>query len=288
VGPRYNTTIRYKYIPNGTGLIITYNYSSSTETNILISKVNGTAIDTSSGKTLEMLLTDFNLKSINLTTDTGIDYILDVEILGGGFIGVQSNSYWMHKNDFAKFFTSNWPDFLIKELIWLFIISFSITLFNMMPLPIFDGDRFIKELIDWIFGKDYKSIKKKTDRLIYKGTDTECKLTEYRVEHVEYVKILLKEDNKSNQNSEVLLGKDNYELVDSIGDGYKDTVSVKLPETTKLKKNSVFEVSFEYWYDEKRKIKRNVLNAVRVVALGLILGNFVLSFSIFGFDLFGF
>ncbi|MBY8980818.1 MAG: site-2 protease family protein [Candidatus Lokiarchaeota archaeon] len=288
VGPRYNTTILYKYIPNGTGIIITYNFSSSTKTNILISKVNGTAIDTSSGKTLELLLTDFNLKSINLTTDTGINYILDVEILRGGFIGVQSNSYWMHKNDFAKFFTSNWPDFLIKELVWLFIIAFSITLFNMMPLPIFDGDRFLKELIDWIFGEDYKSKKKKTDRLVYKGTDTECKLTEYRVENVEYVKILLKEDNMSNQNSEVLLGKENYELVDSIGDGYKDTVSVKLSDPTKLKKNSVFEVSFEYLYDEKRKIKRIVLNTIRLLALGLILGNFVLSFSIFGFDLFGF
>jgi membrane-associated protease RseP (regulator of RpoE activity) len=288
VGPRYNTTIRYEYIPNGTGLIITYNFSSSSETNILISKVNGTAIDTSSGKTLEMLLTDFNLKSINLTTDTGIDYILDVEILGGGFIGVQSNSYWMHKNDIAKFFTSNWPIFLIRQLLWFFVIAFSITLFNMMPLPIFDGDRFLKELIDWIFGEDYKSKKKKIDRLIYKGTDTECKLTEYRVENVEYVKILLKEDNKGTQNGEVLLGKDNYELIDSIGDGYKDTVSVKLPETTKLKKNSVFEVSFEYLYDDKRKIKRIVLNTVRFVALGLILGNFVLSFSIFGFNLLGF
>jgi len=158
----------------------------------------------------------------------------------------------------------------------------------MMPLPIFDGDRIVKEIINWIFGEDYKSKKKKIDRLIYKGTDTECKLTEYRVENIEYVKILLKEDNKSQQNGEVLLGKDNYELVDSIGDGYKDTVSVKLPETTKLKKNSVFEVSFEYLYDDKRKIKRIVLNAVRFVALGLILGNFVLSFSIFGFNLLGF
>ncbi len=287
VGPRYDIGIRYAYIPNGTGLIITYNFSISTKTNILISKVNGTAINTSNGDTLELLLTDFNLKAINLTTDSGKDYILDVEIVGV-FIGVQSNSYWMHKNDIAKFFTSNWPDFLIRELVWLFIISFSITLFNMMPLPIFDGDRFLKELIDWIFGEDYKSKKKKIDRLIYKGTDTECKLTEYRVENVEYVKILLKEDNKSEQNGEVLLGKDNYELVDSIGDGYKDTVSVKLPKTTKLKKNSVFEVSFEYLYDDKRKIKRIVLNAVRFVALGLILGNFVLSFSIFGFNLFGF
>ena len=285
VGPRYDIGIRYEYIPNGTGLIITYNYSSSTVTNILISKVNGTAINTSNGDTLELLLTDFNLKAINLTTNTGNAYILDVEIVGA-FIGVQSNSYWMHKNDLAKLFTSNWPDFLIKELLWLFVIAFSITIFNMMPLPIFDGDRFVKELINWIFGEDYKTKKKKIDRLIYKGTDTECKLTEYRVENIEYVKILLKEDYKSNQNGEVLLGKDSYELVDSIGDGYKDTVSVKLPETTKLKKNSVFEVSFEYLHDDKRKIKKTVLNVVRIVALSLILGNFALSFMRFGFDLF--
>jgi membrane-associated protease RseP (regulator of RpoE activity) len=287
VGPRYDIGIRYNYIPNGTGLIITYNYSSSTETNIFISKVNGTAINTSNGDTLELLLTNFNLKAINLSTDAGNDYILDVEIVGV-FIGVRSNSYWMHRNDFAKFFTSNWPIFLIRQLLWFFIIAFSITLFNVMPLPIFDGDRIVKEIINWIFGEDYKTKRKKKDRLIYKGTDTECKLTEYRVENIEYVKILLKEDNKSNHNSEVLLGKDNYELVDSIGDGYKDTVSVKLSETTKLKENSVFEVSYEYWYDNKRKIKRIVLNAVRVVALGLILLNFALSFSIFGFDLPGF
>jgi len=61
VGPRYDIGIRYNYIPNGTGLIITYNYSSSTETNIFISKVNGTAINTSNGDTLELLLTNFNL-----------------------------------------------------------------------------------------------------------------------------------------------------------------------------------------------------------------------------------
>ena len=210
---------------------------------------------------------------------------MEVEVIGV-FIGVSSNGYWMHRNEVARLFTGNWPDFLLRELVWLFVIAFSIAMFNMMPLPIFDGDRFAKELVNWIFGENYKTKKKKIDRLIYKGTDTECNLTEYRVEKIDYVKILLKEDNKRDQSSEILLGKDNYELIDSIGDGYKDTVSVKLPETTKLKKNSVFEVSFEYLDDEKRKIKKNVLNVVRILALTLILGNFVLSFMRFGFDLF--
>lgn len=285
LGPRYDIGIDYEYIPNGTGLRITYNHSSNSETNILITKINGTAINTSSGDTLELVLTNFNLKAINLTSDLGIDYILDAEVVGV-FIGVQSTYYWMHKNDFAKFFTSNWPDFWFEELRWLFLISFSITLFNMMPLPIFDGDRFLKELVNWIFGEDYKSKRKKKDRLIYKGIDTECKLTEYRVENIESVNILLKDAQKGDPNSEILLGKENYELVDKIGDGFRDTVLVNLPETTKLKNNSVFEVTYEYWHDDKRKIKSIVINAIRIIALSLIIGNFVLSFMRFGFGLF--
>ena len=285
LGPRYDIGIDYEYIPNGTGLRITYNHSSNSETNILITKINGTAINRSSGDTLELVLTNFNLKAINLTSDLGMDYILDAEVVGV-FIGVQSTYYWMHKNDFAKFFTSNWPDFWFNELFWLFTISFSITLFNMMPLPIFDGDRFLKELVNWKFGENYKSKRKKKDRLIYKGTDTECKLTEYRVENVESVKILLKDAQKGDPNSEILLGKENYELVDKIGDGFKDTVLVNLPETTKLKNNSVFEVTYEYWHDDKRKIKSIVINAIRIIALSLIIGNFVLSFMRFGFSLF--
>jgi membrane-associated protease RseP (regulator of RpoE activity) len=287
LGPRYDieNRIRYEYIPNGTGLRITYNYSSNSKTNILITKINGTAIDKSNGDTLELFLTNFNLKAINLTSNLGIDYILDVEVIGV-FIGVQSTYYWMHKNDLAKLFTSNWPDFWFRELLWLFIISFSITLFNMMPLPIFDGDRFLKELVNWKFGEDYKSKRKKKDRLIYKGIDTECKLTEYRVENIESIKILLKDAQKGDPNSEILLGKENYELVDKIGDGFKDTVLVNLPETTKLKNNSVFEVTYEYWHDDKRKIKSIVINAIRIIALSLIIGNFVLSFMRFGFGLF--
>ncbi len=285
LGPRYDIGINYEYEDDGMGLRITYNYSSETKTNILITKVNGTAINKSNGDTLEILLTSFTLKAINLTSEEGIDYILDVKV-EGVFVGVQSTYYWMHLNEFAKFFTANWPDFLFREIMWLFIIAFSITLFNMMPLPIFDGDRFVKELINWIFGENYKSKKKKKDKLIYKGIDTECQLTEYRVEKIESVKIYLKDNLREDQNGEIILGEDNYELVDKIGDGYKDTVSVNLPENTKLEKNTVFEISYEYLYDDKKRIKSIVLNTIRIIALILIGGNFLLSFLKFGFELF--
>jgi membrane-associated protease RseP (regulator of RpoE activity) len=214
-----------------------------------------------------------------------MDYVLNVEVVGVR-VGIVSTYYWMHRSEIGKLFTSNWPDFWLRELVWLFIISFSITLFNMMPIPGFDGDRFLRELVDWKFGTEYKSKRKKTDRLIYKEEDTECKLTEYRVENIESVKIFPKGAQKDDPNSEIILGKDNYELLDKIGDGFKDTVVVTLPETTKLKKNSVFEVSYEYWHDEKRKIKSSIINTVRIIALSLIIWNFVLSFLNFGFGFF--
>ncbi|MHA1192641.1 MAG: hypothetical protein ACTSP9_10145, partial [Promethearchaeota archaeon] len=70
------------------------------------------------------------------------------------------------------------------------------------------------------------------------------------------------------------------------GDGFKDAVKIHLPTTTTLKKNTVFEISYEYWYDEKRKNKKIILNTIRAIALILIVSNFALSFIKFGFNFF--
>jgi len=281
LGPRYNLSIQYENLSNGTGLIITYNYSTNEKVNILITKINGTAINETN--TIEKWLTKFDLKALNLTSNIGEDYIIPTEVVGV-FIGVTSTLYWMHKNNFAKFFTANWPDFWLKEILWLFVISFSITLFNVMPLPVFDGDRVMKELLDWIFGFNYGSKKKKKDKFFYTNEDYNCELSEIRVDHVESVKILLDENDDARESGEIILGEKNYELVDKIGDGFKDTVSLKLPEQTKLKKNSVCEISYEFWVDDKKKIKRLILNTIRVIALSMIVGNFLLSFLKFGFN----
>jgi len=286
LGPRYNLSIEYEYLVNGTGLIITRNQSNNEDINILITMINGTSINVTNGDTLEKYLTNFDLKAVNLTSSMAEDYILSTELVGV-FVGVQSTSFWMHKNNFAKFFTANWPDFWLRELIWLFVISFSITIFNMMPIPIFDGDRILKELIDWIFGRNYGSKKKKKEKFFYNEKDYDCELSEIRVEGVKSVKILLDDDDGGEQGrSEILLGENNYDLVDKIGDGFKDTVSLKLSDQANLKKNSVVEISYEYLYDDKTKKKKLILNTIRILALVIILGNFILSFIKFGFNLF--
>ncbi len=288
LGPRYNIGILYDYISN-TELQITKIYSASEGGNnynknltvgLTITKINNISINRTSGDTLEQALTEFNLNTINLSTASDT-YILDVEKIGVK-IGIYSISYFMYKNDFAKFFTSFWPEFWYREIAWLFIIAFSITLFNMLPLPVFDGDRMVKELINWGFGEDFKTTKKKTDKVKFKKDEKDLNLSEYRVEKIDSVKIVIENQIDARKQSEIILAEEKYSLIDKIGDGFKDTVSLNLPEQTKLEDGSLIEISYEYWHDEKRKIKKTLLNIIRVITLFIIVGNFILSFTRFG------
>jgi membrane-associated protease RseP (regulator of RpoE activity) len=288
VGPRYYIGLLYEYISD-TVLQITRIYSESEGGNnfdktlsvgLNITEINGVLINRISGDTLEKALTEFSINTINLSTASET-YILDVDVIGVK-IGTYSSSYFMHKNDFAKFFTPFWPDFLLKEIAWLYIIAFSITLFNMLPLPVFDGDRIVKELINWGFGEEYKTTKQKTDKILFKKDEKDLNLSEYRVESVNSVKIIMEDQIRTEEQSEIILPEEKYTLFDKVGDGFNDAVSLNLPEQSKLEDGSRIEISYEYWYDEKRKIKKNLLNIIRYFTLFFLVGNFVLSFIKFG------
>ena len=288
LGPRYYLGIDYGYISD-TELQINRIYSASEDGNnydkdltpgLIITEINGVAIDRTSGDTLEKALTEFHINTINLSSASDT-YVLDVDVRGVK-IGISSNSYFMHKNDFAKFFTSFWPEFWLREIAWLFIIAFSITLFNMLPLPVFDGDRIVKELINWGFGEEYKTTRKKKDKIKFDKDDPNLNLSEYRVEKVDSVKIIIEKKKNVRDQSEIILAEDKYNLIDKIGDGFKDTVLLDLPKDTKLEEDSLIEVSYEYWYDEKQKIKKPILNTIRYITLFIVVGNFILSFIKFG------
>lgn len=288
LGPLYFIGIEFEYISN-TELQITKIYSATEGGNnydkgltvgLNITKINNKSINRISGVTLEKELTNLNLNTINLSTASDT-YFLDVDTIGVK-IGIISTSYFMHKNDFAKFFTPFWPEFWLREIIWLFIIAFSITLFNMLPLPVFDGDRIVKELLNWGFGEEYKTTRKKKDKVRFKKDETDLNLSEYRVEKVDNVKIIIEEKSGVREQSEIILSEDKYNLIDKIGDGFKDTVVLNLPEQTKLEEGSLIEISYEYWYDEKQKVKNSILNIIRYFTLFIIAGNFILSFIKFG------
>ena len=289
VGPRYKLGILYEYISNDK-LQITYifskeedgnNYNSHLERNLIITKINGTYINQKKGRTLEKILTKFNLTKLKLTSESGKNYYLDVE-LDGVFIGILSKLYWMPRNNIAKLLGGNTPDFLFREIIWLWMIAFSITLFNMLPLPIFDGFRVAKELVNWGIGEEYKTKRKKKEKLIFKRKENNYGLSEYRVENVETVKIIMGSKSPYTERSEIILNKNNYELIDKIGDGYKSTISFKLPENTNLKDNSLIEVTYEYWYDERKKIKKTILYLISIIILIIFAANFILSYMKLG------
>jgi len=285
VGPRYKLGILYEYISNDK-LQITYifskeedgnNYNRHLERNLIITKINGTYINQNKGKTLEKILTKFNLTKLKLTSESGKNYYLDLD-LDGVFIGIYSKLYWMPKNDIAKLLGGDAPEFLLREIIWLWIIAFSVTLFNMLPLPIFDGFRVVKELVNWGIGEEYKTKRKKKEKLMFKRKENNYGLSEYRVENVETVKIIMGNKSPYTERSEIIVNKNNYELIDKIGDGYKSTISFNLPENTSLKDNSLIEVTYEYWYDEKKKIKKTILYIISLIILIIIAGNFILSY----------
>jgi len=285
VGPRYKLGILYEYISNDK-LQITYifskeedgnNYNRHLERNLIITKINGTYINQNKGKTLEKILTKFNLTKLKLTSESGKNYYLDLD-LDGVFIGIYSKLYWMPKNNIAKLLGGDAPEFLLREIIWLWIIAFSVTLFNMLPLPIFDGFRVVKELVNWGIGEDYKTKRKKKEKLMFKRKENNYGLSEYRVENVETVKIIMGSKSPYTERSEIIVNKNNYELIDKIGDGYKSTISFKLPDHAKLEDNSLIEVTYEYWYDEKKKIKKTILYIISLVILIILAGNFILSY----------
>ncbi len=293
LGPRNDLGIGYKYISDGNELEITkifseseggINYDKNLTVGLILNRINGVLINQSNGDTIERILASFNLVSLNLSIGTET-YILDVDV-EGVLIGIYSNSYFMHKNDVAKFFTSFWPEFLLREISWLFIIAFSITLFNLLPLLITDGDRIAKELINWGIGEDYKTIKKKTDKFIFIKDDNYIALTEYRVEKIDTIKIIIKSQSTLSERSDIILAEENYQLIDNIGDGFKDTIFLTLPEQSKLEEGSLIEVSYDYWHDEKRMLKRNIMNSIRFITIFTVIGSIILSLIKFGDILF--
>jgi membrane-associated protease RseP (regulator of RpoE activity) len=289
LGPDYYIGISYRYNKGNTNLTITKifdeseggnNFNTNLTEGDIVTKINGVSINKDNGDTLEYALTFIGLKNLTLSTDTE-NHTLNVDVIGV-YIGIKSYSYFMHKNDVAKFLTSFWPIFWLTELLMLFMIAFSITFFNMLPLPIFDGDRIVKELINWGIGEDYKSLKKKKDKFIFKIDEKNYELSEYRVDKINSIEIIMDDESKFSNSSRITLAEDKYELFDKIGDGFKDTVSLNLPEQKKLPEGSRIEISYDHWYDEKRKIKRRIMNSIRLITFIFVLGTFILSFIKFG------
>ena len=285
LGPKYDIGVDFNYI-NTTALKLTYNYSSSQYLNIIIIKIEGVSINRTAGATLEKKLTEINLKSINLTSIDGKNYTLNLE-LDGVYIGIFSAKSYMYKNGIGKFLTNFFPEFIDKQLSWFFILALGLIIFNLLPLFITDGDRMIKELVNWGFGQNYKEKREKKEKFYFNKDEKDIDLSEYRVIKIKSIKILTEERYYPNIKNEITLGDNNYKLIDRIGDGFRSTVRLDITEDSQLKEGALIEIDYQYLYDIIKRKKTIILNTIRIVTLLVFIINFIFLFAQFGFSLFG-
>jgi len=100
-----------------------------------------------------------NLKSFNITIKLAQHpYYKD-----RGFIGVSTLDY--HRPYFALFpqILQYWAYLFFA---WGFVICFSLAVFNMLPIPLFDGDKFLAEILSIIKNKDVRIITHNTLRAL--------------------------------------------------------------------------------------------------------------------------
>jgi hypothetical protein len=103
---------------------------------------------------------------------------------------------------------------------------------------------------------------------------------------IDSVKIIMGSKTKRGMNlqsqSEIIVNENKYSLIDNIGDGFQSTLSLNFSDQTNIEDNSIIEVNYEYYYDEKKPKKKLVLNTIRAITLFIVIGNFFLSYIMLG------
>jgi membrane-associated protease RseP (regulator of RpoE activity) len=128
--------------------------------------INGSAEITYTNTLTEFVnfmdLTDSNT-NLTLYTDKGI-FIVPLDPNPNnpteGFLGVVLTTAFQHYNPrpWAEWLGPIFPYHLYQVFNWLWILSFSLSIFNLLPIPIFDGDRMIS-LVLFKYISDEKKIK---------------------------------------------------------------------------------------------------------------------------------
>jgi len=253
----------------------------------IIISVGGTPINLTGGITFEeFLLSEVGL--INEPTEVDIALQRDGETeyiyiwfiptpKSYVFIGVQSSAYWLPKNSFTRLLGGNFPIWLEKEIFYFYMVAFSVTLFNMLPLPIFDGNRILREIIHWIVGTKYGKKAKKKVKLYFDPEESNYHLMEYNI-----TKIIDMEMDLSTHIHPDLIDTVNYIPLDTIQDGFLDTIKMDLLSGTLPEAGTQFTVTVEYIVDEKAKLKKGIVLGIGLLVTALLLANFILSYFVLG------
>ncbi len=306
IGLDYNKT-------SNTSINITKVLKNSTENGVnegnipegvSITKINGISLDLTNKTLAEWVEEKINPSpgdTLVFTTENNTTYYLScIETpFSYVFMGVKSDVYWVEKNWWGDLFGGKFPEELRTQLIFIYLLSFSIAIFNMLPAPIFDGGRLFQEMIDYFVGSEYvKGKKKKMTYEVHSETNT-IELGVRRVEDIENIRLFttdeynqLKQQLSSIIDERVgdsiisqygIISRD-YEKLDNFGVGHYDTIKInQKPDGEKY--YAMVEMVHEE--DIREPKKKLIFKWVSIVVIGILLANFLLSYIFLGNPLMG-
>lgn len=305
VNVNYFPTVDGAYVFNNTYLGFTYSYFNATAVRIdqvfsnateggdnegrinagtVVTMVNGLAINNSSQTLADILQSKIQPvpgSILNVTTSDGIVLYLNTEAIPviTVYVGLTTADFWIPSNFFSALLSGTFPSWLREEIVLFLLIALSLTIFNMMPLPVFDGNRLVSEALDWFVDKT-RGVKrhpeKRTDvRLQYYEKNLEYKFPEAEIIDVERVTY------ESDPMFVFEKGKD-FKLLET-GDGSTyDGLSFDIENGKKPVDKEMLHVDYSYIQDDNQGLKKGILWAFWIISLAIIVGNFLVSFLKFG------
>ncbi|MHA1871654.1 MAG: site-2 protease family protein [Promethearchaeota archaeon] len=192
------------------------------------------------------------------------------------YVGIQTSPYWLPKNFMGAILGGNFPNWFQIELLYFYIIAFSVTLFNMMPIPLFDGARILRDLIEKIIGTKKIEGQKKKIIIGFDPSETRVHLNTLNITKILEVEIDLNSEEASKLNDIQFRG------IDTIGDGFIDSIDFNFENAYKPKPNTPISVTVEYIGDQKESLKKIIRTSIYIFTTTLVVLNFIVSAIIFG------
>jgi membrane-associated protease RseP (regulator of RpoE activity) len=298
--------INYQQVDEKT-VEITYVYNADTEggnnqgkieKGVKIDRVNGFLLDLSSLSFKDFVKAHINPQpgeKITLTDTDGTNYELncdEIPILPS-FLGITSESFWLPSNWLGFLLGGRFPTYLYIELVFSWLISFSIALFNLLPVSVFDGGRLMKEVIH--LGMGTNMYDPKARKKLHYGFDPEENKQHLQTQNIKQiisVKEMIPIENPTDQanftaDPENLDDSGQYQVrplqftpLDTANTGYLDTVEII--DAQRPMKNTLIEVEVEYEQDLKEKPKKKLMSTISWSVGLMLLASFIISIAKFG------
>lgn len=272
----------------------------------IITKINGIQISISNQSFKEFFTKNFSPKpgvTLIFTDENENNYTLitSEKPIVPVFIGLQKQSYWIPSNWLGRLIGGLFPYEINLFVTFTFMISFSLALFNLLPISIFDGGRMIKELLHIAIGT--KNIDKKAKKnLLYEYDIENSKqhLFTHSINEVIRVREIIPtndtliNENESTNNGEIetrngktFTGRDLlYKTHDTSNDGFIDTVEIN--EDQNIEKKRLIEVGIEYEQDLKEIPKKRIYRVISSIMGVFLIASLIISIIKFGNSLFWF